>query len=71
LAGLLAAVAASLLGYLLTTQLFELVYSFNPWIWLAGIISGAVGVGIAGVLGVGPTLNSPPLQVLRHTPARK
>ncbi|MCP3672085.1 MAG: ABC transporter permease, partial [Gammaproteobacteria bacterium] len=47
LAGLLAAVAASLLGYLLTTQLFELVYSFNPWIWLAGIISGAVGVGIA------------------------
>ncbi len=71
LAGLLAAVAASLLGYLLTTQLFELVYSFNPWIWLAGIISGAVGVGIAGVLGVGPTLNSPPLQVLRHTPAGK
>ncbi len=71
LAGLLAAVAASLLGYLLTTQLFELVYSFNPWIWLAGIISGAIGVGIAGVLGVSPTLNSPPLQVLRHTPAGK
>ncbi len=71
LAGLLAAVAASLLGYLLTTQLFELRYSFNPWIWLAGIISGSIGVGIAGVIGVSPTLNSPPIQVLRHTPAGK
>jgi putative ABC transport system permease protein len=71
LAGLLAAIAASLLGYLLTTQIFELVYSLNPWIWLAGILSGAIGVGIAGVLGVSPTLNSPPIQVLRHTPTGK
>jgi len=66
LAGLLAAAAASLLGYIITTQLFELVYSFNPWIWLAGITSGAVGVAIAGASGVRPTLNYPPLQVLRH-----
>jgi putative ABC transport system permease protein len=68
LAGLLAAAAASVIGYVLASQLFGLAYSFNPWIWLAGIISGAIGVGIAGGLGVRPTLNYPPVQVLRHGP---
>ncbi len=67
LAGLLAATAASLLGYLLASQLFGLAYSFNPWIWLVGIMSGAIGVGIAGGLGVRPTLSHPPVRVLRHT----
>lgn len=66
LAGLLAATTSSTLGYLLASHLFGLAYSFNPWIWLIGIISGAVGVGIAGVLGVRPTLSHPPVQVLRH-----
>lgn len=68
LAGLLAAAAASLLGYVLASQLFGLAYSFNPWIWLTGIISGAIGVGVAGVLGVRSTLNYPPVQVLRYGP---
>ena len=68
LAGLLASAAASMLGYVLASQLFGLTYSFNPWIWLAGILSGAIGVGIAGWFGVRPTLSYPPVQVLRHTP---
>jgi putative ABC transport system permease protein len=67
LAGLLAATAASTLGYVLATQLFDLDYSFDPWIWLIGITSGAIGVGIAGVLGVRPALNCPPVTVLQRS----
>ncbi len=68
LAGLLAATAASTLGYVLASQLFGLDYTLDPWIWLIGITSGAIGVGIAGILGVRPTLNYPPVQLLRYGP---
>lgn len=66
LAGLLASSAASVLGYVLATQVFELPYGLNPWLWLAGLGGGALGVGLAGVLGVRPVLAQPPWQVLRY-----
>jgi putative ABC transport system permease protein len=66
LAGVLAAVLATVLGYVLATQLLELDYVIDPWLWLAGLLLGAVGVGVAGILGTRQVVNSPPLQVLRE-----
>lgn len=65
LAGVVAAFAASLLGYLLATRLFLFDYHFNGWVWLIGIIGGAVGVGLAGVVATRKVVSYPPLQALR------
>ncbi len=66
LAGMVAAMAASLLGYVLAEHLFQLEYHFNGWVWLAGVIGGGIGIGFAGVLGTRKVLNYPPLQALRE-----
>ncbi len=66
LAGLVAACAASLLGYVLATQLFHLPYAFNPWLWIIGVTGGTLGVGLAGLLGTQFILRQPPLQTLRN-----
>jgi len=65
LAGLLAALAASAVGYVLAAHVFHLAYHFNPWLWLAGALGGTLGVGIAGVAGTRAVLRQPPLRVLR------
>lgn len=65
LAGLVAAFAATLLGYVLATRLFHLAFDFNPWVWIAGLTGGALGVGLAGLLGTRFILRQPPLQTLR------
>ncbi len=65
LAGLVAACAATLLGYVLATQLFHLPYTFNPWLWIIGVTGGTLGVGLAGLLGTQFILRQPPLQTLR------
>ena len=66
LSGLVAAFAASATGYVLAERLFHLPYHFNPWLWLMGPGLGAVGVGIAGLLGSVPVLRHPPLYTLRE-----
>ncbi len=66
LAGLLAALMANLLGYLLATQVFELGYYFNPWLWLLGLVGGAAGVGVAGILGTYRLLRQSPALTLRQ-----
>jgi len=66
LSGLLAALVSTLLGYVLAHQVLELEYVFNAWIWLLGLSSGALGVGLAGTLGTRRVLVRPPLQVLRE-----
>ncbi len=67
IAGLVAASAASLLGWLLSTRVFELDYAPNPGLWLIGLLVGAVSVGVAGVLGTRFILNAPPVKALRET----
>lgn len=66
LAGLLAAFAANLAGLVLARQVFQLNYSIDPWLWVAGPAAGALGVGLFGVLGARFVLNRPPMQSLRE-----
>lgn len=65
LAGIVAAMGATLLGYVLTSELFEMDFRLNPWIWVVGILGGGIGIGIAGLLGTYSVLSQPPNEVLR------
>ena len=65
LAGLLAASAAGLVGYALAVWIFDLDYSVNLWLWVAGMVTGTLGVGLAGLLATRGIVNRPPLETLR------
>ncbi len=65
LAGLLAAVGASAVGFVLAKQVLNVPYSIDAWIWLVGLVAGAIGVAIAGLLGTAKVLRTPPMQVFR------
>ena len=67
LAGLLAAVGASAIGYVLADKVLNLPYAINPWVWLAGLLVGSAGVTVAGLLGTAKVLRTPPMQVFRVT----
>ncbi|MDS4041716.1 MAG: FtsX-like permease family protein [Candidatus Competibacter sp.] len=67
LAGVLAAAAATLLGYVLAAHVFEFPYRWNPWVWLLGGGAGALGVGLAGLLGARSALTQPPWRGLRES----
>jgi putative ABC transport system permease protein len=66
LAGVLAASAASLAGWLLATRLFNLHYAFDPGVWLLGLGGGALLVGMAGTLATRSVVNTPPATTLRQ-----
>jgi putative ABC transport system permease protein len=66
LAGLLAGIAASIIGWALARHVFHLTYHFDPMVLLLGLLAGAVGVGIAGVVGARPILRQTPLAILRR-----
>jgi len=67
LAGFLAGLAATSIAYVLSEQVFNFDYQFDPTIGIIGIVSGIVIVGIAGVLGTYSVLTQPPLQTLRES----
>jgi len=66
LSGGLAALFASILGYLIATRVLDLTYEINPWLWMTGLLVGGVGVGVAGIIGTRQVVNSPPLKVLQR-----
>jgi putative ABC transport system permease protein len=65
LAGLFAAAGASALGYVIGEYALNLTYTFNPSIWLTGVLSGMIGVTAAGLMGTRSALSTPPLMTLR------
>jgi putative ABC transport system permease protein len=65
LAGILAASGASLAGYLLAENLFELDYHFSITLWLAGPAAGMVFVGLSGLAASWRVITHAPVSVLR------
>jgi putative ABC transport system permease protein len=66
LAGALAAAGASVAGYFLAREVFNLKYSPDPTVWLVGVLGGAALVGVAGVLAARSVVTQPPMATLRQ-----
>ena len=66
LAGLLAALGATVAGYFLAREVFNLGYTIDPWVWVVGIVGGGVLVGLAGVLATRSVVSQPPVETLRQ-----
>jgi putative ABC transport system permease protein len=66
LAGLLASIGATVLGYVLATRVLNVPYAVDPWVWLAGLAGGTGGVLLAGLLGTRRILRTPPMEIFRR-----
>ena len=66
LAGILAALGASAVGYVLAEQIFNLDYTVNPNLWVIGLLAGTVVVGVTGTLATRKAVTEPPVVVLRN-----
>ncbi|NNK38854.1 MAG: FtsX-like permease family protein, partial [Xanthomonadales bacterium] len=65
LAGVLAAAGATLAGWLLAENLFELDYGFSVTLWLAGPLVGVLFVGLSGMAATWRVITHAPVSVLR------
>jgi putative ABC transport system permease protein len=65
-AGLLAAVGASGIGFVLAWKVFQFDYQMNPWVWIAGPLAGLACVGLNAWLGTRRALSHPPILALRE-----
>lgn len=66
LSGVLAAVGATVAGYLLATRVLDLDYSFPLGVWLFGLGGGVLLVGLSGTLATRSVVNHPPVATLRN-----
>jgi len=64
-AGVLASAGATILAGIISVRLFELPYSFNPWLWLIGPLVGVALVCASGFVAARGAVNSAPVDVLR------
>jgi len=65
LAGILAASGATLAGFLLAENLFDLEYRFSLELWLAGPLLGMLFVGVSGMVATWRVITHAPVNVLR------
>ena len=65
LAGVLAASGATLAGFLLAENLFDLEYRFSLELWLAGPLLGMLFVGLSGMAATWRVITHAPVNVLR------
>jgi putative ABC transport system permease protein len=66
LAGLLAALGATAVGWVLAENVFDLDYRLDPSLWVIGVLAGATIVGFTGTLAARKAVNEPPIVVLRQ-----
>jgi len=66
LAGLTASLFAELTGWVLAQELLGLPFSWNPWLWIFGVLGSGLLIGLAGTLGTYGALVRPPLTTLRQ-----
>jgi len=67
LAGLLASAGATVAGFFLAREIFNLTYAPDPTVWIVGIGGGALLVGAAGLLAARSVVTQPPVATLRQT----
>jgi putative ABC transport system permease protein len=65
LAGLLAAVGATAIGWLIAQKVFQFPYQINHWVWLAGPLLGLGCLGVNLRAAARAVLGTPPLAALR------
>ncbi len=65
LSGTLAACGATAVGWILARRLFSLEFTFDPVVWILGLVCGTVLVGVAGTLATRRVVNTPPIVTLR------
>lgn len=66
LAGLLGSAGAAGVGWVLAEQVFKLSWAPGIELWLAGLLAGVLGIGLAGVLTTWPLIRVPPIRVLGY-----
>ncbi|HQU48313.1 MAG TPA: ABC transporter permease [Casimicrobiaceae bacterium] len=66
LAGVLGAAGATAIGWALADRVFTIPYAPGPWVWVYGIVGGALVVALAGWIGTRNTARQPPLAVIRQ-----
>jgi putative ABC transport system permease protein len=69
LAGLLASIAAVIVGWALARYAFEFSWTASPWVPLAGTVAGALLALAAGWWGLRDVLRRPVVETLRRTTA--
>ncbi len=65
-AGALAAVGATAIGFAIAQQVFQFTYTVNPWVWLAGPALGLACVSVNVWAGARAALSRPPIAALRE-----
>ena len=66
IAGALAAVGATAIGFAIASQVFQFAYHVNHWVWLAGPAAGLACVALNVWAGARAALNHPPIAALRE-----
>ena len=46
--------------------MFKLKYALDPWVWVVGMLGGALLVGVAGMLATRSVVTQPPVETLRQ-----
>lgn len=66
LAGLLGATMASVMGWLLASQVFELAWLPDAQLWLTGLAVGVLSIGLTGLAVSRKLLDAPPARLLNQ-----
>jgi putative ABC transport system permease protein len=66
MSGVLAALTASAIGWMLATQFFEFAWQFSLLPWIAGVIAGISCSLLAASVGLQRILTRPPVASLRE-----
>jgi putative ABC transport system permease protein len=63
--GTLAAAGASIAGAVIATQVLQIPYGGDPWVWVYGMVGGGLLVCFAGWLATRSVVNQAPVLTLR------
>jgi putative ABC transport system permease protein len=66
-AGLLGALAATLVAWVLARDVFSLPYQLDWRVWVVGLVAGTAIVGLSGVVATRRVLRVPPVETLRES----